>query len=75
MKEQSLKKLLKVISEAADNIIEGKTCWYGKEAVEAGLMEMLAFNFHHVFEDNGFDVEPWIPKPKTLKKRVVGGRA
>ena len=71
LKEKALEKLLKVISEAADKIIDGSTCQHRKEAVEVAIINHAASRIWLITEG---EMEYQLPKPKALKKRAVGGR-
>ena len=70
MKEKAQKRLLKAISDLADNMIEGKIGWYGKEAVEYAVMMDLASRLETI----EFHIDVWIPSAaKSPTGRIKKG--
>lgn len=57
MKEKAQKRLLDAISDMADELVAGKTGWYGKEAVEYAIMMDLASRLGTI----EFHIDAWIP--------------
>jgi len=56
-KKEALKKLLKQISDTADEMTKGKTCWHGKEAVEIALIEVVGDLLSNFLDDDPTVVE------------------
>lgn len=67
MKEKAQKRLLTAISDLADEMINGKTGWYGKEAVEYAIMMDLASRLGTI----EFHIDVWVPSAGKGRRKDV----
>lgn len=64
---QAQAKFWKAIDKAADAVIDGRTCWHGKEAVIKAIMEELTFKIQTEFVHLRPGIEARLPKTNPLK--------